>query len=78
MAQDQDNLSAALRGMSTMLAGPGNLEETLTHVAEFAVQAIPGADDAGLTLLAEGQRRQTIMASAEFVRQVDEIQYGIE
>ncbi len=80
MAQDQDkdDLSAALRGMSTMLTGPGNLEETLTHVAEFAVQAIPGADGAGLTLLAEGQRRQTIVASAEFVRQVDDIQYGIE
>ena len=80
MAQDQDkdDLSAALRGMSTMLTGPGNLEETLTRVAEFAVQAIPGADGAGLTLLAEGQRRQTIVASAEFVRQVDDIQYGIE
>ncbi len=76
--KDQDDLSAALRGMSTMLTGPGNLEETLTHVAEFAVQAIPGADGAGLTLLAEGQRRQTIVASAEFVRQVDDIQYGIE
>ena len=76
--KDQDDLSAALRGMSTMLTGPGNLEETLTHVAEFAVQAIPGADGAGLTLLAEDQRRQTIVASAEFVRQVDDIQYGIE
>jgi len=77
MAQDEDDLSAAVRGLSMMLTRPGNLEETLTHVAEFAVQAIPGADGAGLPLLAEGQRRQTIVASEELVREVDDIQYGI-
>jgi GAF domain-containing protein len=53
-----------------------DLEETLTQVAEFAVTAIPGADGAGLTLL-EHDRADTIVATADFVRQVDDIQYSL-
>jgi hypothetical protein len=52
------------------------LEQTLTQVAEFAVTAIPGADGAGLTLL-EHDRADTIVATTEFVRQVDDIQYSL-
>ena len=48
----------------------------LTHVAEFAVHAIPGADGAGLTLFQDG-RPDTIVATADFVRAVDAIQYGL-
>jgi GAF domain-containing protein len=48
----------------------------LTRVAGMAVQAIPGADGAGLTLLEPG-RDDVVVKSAEFVRQVDDLQYGI-
>jgi GAF domain len=52
------------------------LEDLLTRVATYAVQAIPGADGAGLTLL-EQDRADTIVATAPFVTEVDEIQYGM-
>ncbi len=40
------------------------------------MQAIPGADGAGLTLLEEG-RSNTIVATAPFVREIDDVQYGM-
>lgn len=52
------------------------LEQTLVRVAELAVQAIPGAQGAGLTLL-EADRPQTVVATAGFVRQVDDVQYSL-
>ena len=56
--------------------GQAGLETLLQQVSEFAVRAIPGADGAGLTLLEAGQA-PTIVASAQFVAEVDAIQYGI-
>ena len=53
------------------------LEELLTQVATYAVQAIPGADGAGLTLL-EQDRADTIVATAPFVTEVDDIQYAMD
>ena len=38
--------------------------------------AIPGADGAGLTLL-EDDQANTIVATAAFVSEIDDIQYGI-
>ncbi|MDQ1673324.1 MAG: hypothetical protein QOC98_1886, partial [Frankiaceae bacterium] len=52
------------------------LRDTLTFIAEYAVQAIPGADGAGLTML-EDDRAQTVVASAEFDQAVDDVQYGL-
>ena len=40
------------------------------------MQAIPGADGAGLTLIEE-DRADTIVKSAPFVREIDDIQYGL-
>ena len=48
----------------------------LTRVARYAVQAIPGADGAGLTLI-EQHRADTIVTTAGFVAEVDAVQYGI-
>ena len=48
----------------------------MTRVATYAVQAIPGADGAGLTLLEEN-RADTIVATAPFVSEIDDIQYGM-
>jgi hypothetical protein len=80
LSEDADDvdLRESLTGLSRLGMGPGQqgLEDLLQHVAEFAVQAIPGADGAGLTLL-EADRVDTMVASADFVREVDAIQYGI-
>lgn len=73
---DEDDLAASLSGLSGLLSGHGSLRGTLTEIAEFAVRAIPGADGAGLTMLEE-YRAQTVVASADFVRAVDDVQYGL-
>ncbi len=59
-----------------MLTGSQPLQDTLTQIAEFAVEAIPNADGAGLTLMKD-DRVAAIVASTTFVREVDEVQYGI-
>ncbi|HEV7209775.1 MAG TPA: GAF and ANTAR domain-containing protein [Mycobacteriales bacterium] len=73
----EQDLSEALASLAGLLTGVRTLEETLTQVAQFAVRAIPGAEGAGLTLLAAG-RAQTVVASHDFVRRIDEVQYGLD
>lgn len=75
-AADLEDLRESLGGLAQLATGRLGLENTLTQVARFAVQAIPGADGAGLTLLEEG-RSDTIVATAKFVTEIDDIQYGL-
>lgn len=71
-----DDLQASLAELSHLASNRLSLAELLTRVAGLAVQAIPGADGAGLTLLEEG-RNNTIVTTAPFVAEIDAIQYGI-
>lgn len=73
---DDEDLAGSLSGLSGLLTGHRPLRETLVHIAEFAVRAIPGAEGAGLTML-EDDRAQTVVASADFVHLVDDVQYGL-
>jgi putative methionine-R-sulfoxide reductase with GAF domain len=75
-AADDAALANSLAGLDALSTGTLDLTEMLTQVATFAVQAIPGADGAGLTLL-EIDRADLIVKSEPFVRAIDEIQYGI-
>jgi GAF domain-containing protein len=72
---EDDDLREGLAGLSR-LSSSLRLEDLLIRVARYAVRAIPGADGAGLTLL-EQDRADTIVATADFVRDIDAIQYGI-
>ena len=72
-AEDED-LRESLAGLSRLASNRLPLEAMLTQVATYAVQAIPGADGAGLTLL-EHDRADTIVATAPFVTEIDDIQY---
>jgi GAF domain-containing protein len=78
LAADDAHLRASLASLARVGPGQGQLglEEMLTHVAGLAVQAIPGADGAGLTVLQDGMP-DTIVGSADFVRAVDADQYRI-
>ena len=76
MVHDDDDLPASLAGLSGLLTGHRPLRDVLVNIAEFAVQAIPGADGAGLTML-DDDRPQTVVSTAEFVHAVDDIQYGL-
>ena len=73
--QDAD-LASSLTALSRLTEGRDGLIGLLTRVAEMAVVAIPGADGAGLTLL-EPDRDDVIVKSADFVRQIDDIQYSL-
>jgi GAF domain-containing protein len=75
-AEDED-LRDSLAGLSRLASDRLPLEDLLTQVATYAVQAIPGADGAGLTLL-EQDKADTIVATAPFVTEVDDIQYGMD
>jgi len=71
-----NGLAGGLTGLAGLSTARLSLEDLLTKVAGFAVQAIPGADGAGLTLL-ETDRADLVVWSAPFVREIDAIQYGI-
>ncbi len=74
--QQEADLAASLAQLATLSASRFGLVELLTKVATMAVQAIPGADGAGLTLL-EPHHADIIVKSTDFVREIDDIQYSI-
>lgn len=71
-----DDLAASLVDLSGLLTGRRPLPETLTEIAGFAMRAVPGADGVGLTMLEAG-RAQTVVATADFVYEVDALQYRL-
>ena len=73
---DGEDLADSLSALARLSMARLGLEALLTEVATYAVKAIPGADGAGLTLLESG-RSNTVVKSEQFVREVDDIQYGI-
>jgi transcriptional regulator with GAF, ATPase, and Fis domain len=75
-AVDQVALDEGLAGLAGLVSGQGSLENLLTEVATYTMIAVPGADGAGVTMLESGEP-DTIVASAQFVRDVDNIQYRL-
>ena len=75
-AAEEAALHSSLEALAELSNATLDLTEMLTQVATFAVQAIPGADGAGLTLL-EINRADLIVKSEPFVREIDAIQYSI-
>lgn len=73
---EEEGLRSSLEGLSGLASNRLPLVELLTRVAGLAVQAIPGADGAGLTLLEE-DHSDTIVTTADFVAEIDAVQYGI-
>ena len=69
-------MRVSLAGLAGLVAGQDSLEHLLTEVATLAMEAVPGADGAGVTMLEAGEP-DTIVASAPFVREVDKIQYRL-
>jgi GAF domain-containing protein len=77
---DEFDLHAGLSGVTGIVAGARGVIETLREVAEFAVQAIPGADGAGVTLIRSHDDTLRIQARAvtgEFVGDIDAVQYEV-
>ena len=75
---DEIDLYTGLRGVAGLVAGARGVIDLLGDVAEFAAHAIPGVDGVGVALIQphDGTPRiQTWAATAEFVHDIDVIQY---
>lgn len=74
--QAELDLESSLADLGALLVDGQPLQDTLRQVADYTVAAIPGADGAGVTLL-ENRGPANIVASAEFVRSLDDAQYSL-
>ncbi|OBB77155.1 GAF and ANTAR domain-containing protein [Mycobacterium sp. 852014-52144_SCH5372336] len=75
---DEADLDAGLAGVAGVVADARDMTALLTEVAEFAARAIPGVDGAGIALkqLPDGAPRiEAWAATAEFVNEIDRVQY---
>ncbi|MBW8825703.1 MAG: GAF and ANTAR domain-containing protein [Acidobacteria bacterium] len=68
-------LTSSLAALSRFFVGDGTLEETLSRVTYLAVDAIPPADFAGITMMVEGRHRTAIFTD-ETAPEIDEAQYN--
>jgi GAF domain-containing protein len=83
LAADDVHLQAGLSGVAGMVAGAYTVGDMLCQVAQFAVQSIPGADGAGVTIIhphdvdhdGDDPRIQAWSVTAEFIRDIDVVQY---
>lgn len=77
---DEDDLRAGLTGLSGIAMGASTVSELLAQVAEFAAHAIPGVEGAAVTVAHPSWAQLRIQAwavTAEFVREVDILQYEV-
>ncbi len=74
------DLQAGLDDLGTLVAGSVPLQTLLDQVAGFAAQAVPAADGVGISMVRLGRddtRVQALAASADFVSELDAIQYEL-
>jgi transcriptional regulator with GAF, ATPase, and Fis domain len=75
---DEFDLNAGLRGLAGLVTGARGAVDLLGQIAEFAADAIPRVDGAGVALIDEGKSLptlQTASATAEFVHEIHAVQY---
>ena len=75
---DEVDLYAGLRGVAVLVAGARGVITILSEVAEFARQAIPGVDGAGVTLIDTSGATPSVKTwavTAAFVEDIDKLQY---
>lgn len=79
---DELDLNAGLSGLAGIIADAASVDEILRQVAQFAVQAIPGADGAGVTVIqphapdsGDDLCIQAWSVTAEFIAAIDTLQY---
>ena len=77
---DDIDLQAGLIGVAGIIAGGRGVGEGLGDVADFAVQATPGVDGAGVTLVdmsGHTPRPEAWTTTAQFVSDIDFVQYEL-
>jgi len=80
LESDEVDLYLGLSGVAKIVAGARSVPDLLNDVAEFAVQAIPGVDGAGVTLVDADScspRAEAWAATPQFVRDIDALQNDV-
>jgi GAF domain-containing protein len=74
---DENDLHAALSGVAGIVSGGRGVVDVLRDLSEFAVQAIPGADGAGVTVadVQEVPVAKAWAVTGDFIREIDSVQY---
>lgn len=75
---DELDLRSGLNGVAGLVADARGVSELLGDIASFATHAIPGVDGASVALMARQHPTlaiQTCTATAEFVGEIDTVQY---
>jgi GAF domain-containing protein len=67
-------LTEALAALSRFLVGDGSVQDTLERVADLTVEAVSGADLAGITMLVDGHRRTAVFTDP-LAPEIDQAQY---
>jgi GAF domain-containing protein len=73
-----DEVTAAIDDLSGMLLAEQDLHQTLQHVVDLAVRAVPGCTGASVTLLGTGDQPGTAAYTDELVLTVDMRQYDAD
>ena len=76
---DEADLSAGLRGLATIVTRGEGVNDLLADVADFAAQAIPGADGASVALIdpqGDISSLRTFAATAIVFHDIDTVQYS--
>ncbi len=71
----EDSLSAVLGAIARTLQAEPDVDSTLAAIVKAAVDHVPGAEYAGITLVDRRRPIRTVAPTAEVVRVIDEIQY---
>jgi GAF domain-containing protein len=67
-------LALRMAELARSIAPPRNVDDVLVRVTDAAVELIPGADTAGVLLVAPGRKFQSLFGTSDLVYKVDELQ----
>jgi GAF domain-containing protein len=76
----EDDVESALADLAQVVSDVDELEDVLAQIAGFALDAIPGADGTGVTLVRSSAGASAVLAwsvTADFVREIDRLQYEV-
>jgi GAF domain-containing protein len=74
MTEPHDPVRGALDALAGYMIGSAPLDETLRHVSDVTVAALPGAAYAGISTLVDGEPRTAVFTDAE-APEIDAAQY---
>lgn len=75
---EERRLAARMADLSGDLLGESDVETTFDSVVKRAVEMVPGCVHAGITLRKRRGRAETVAATDDLVRRLDDVQYALD